>query len=302
MIPLKGQRWTDTLALWINLAFWLPRRLYWRLRLGSWTAALRKLGIYRKTYWFYWPIPLQDRLYRWKELWIPVEGFGYLRNHEKKQDFPSDWLQALRYTQVGLDIGAHRGYWTLYYKSHLPPMAKVLLFEPGAENYAHLVRNLQINHAYFATPFRLALWEEKMLVELTLPTSQGSKAVSEASWIYEYSTLQVKPQKGEVMATTLDAFLQALPVEALTWIKIDTEGAEVAILRGARETLRRFRPTLWIEVHDTWAELHSLLQEYDYLIKAQTPPEQRGRGHIWAEPSEKASPVSIAASLSTATS
>lgn len=284
MLTLRGKRWIDTLALWINLAFWVPRRLYWRLRLGSWPAAIQKLSTYRKTYWFYWPIPLKDRLYRYKGLWVDIRGFLYLLRQDT-QDFPSNWLQAMQHTKVGLDIGAFRGYWTLGYKSRLPAAAKVLLFEPNAENYANLVRNLYVNQAHFATPFCLALWEKKGLVDLVLPTSQGPKPASEASWIYDdYSTFQVTPKEGQILATTLDAFLQALPIEELTWIKIDTEGAEVAILRGASETLRRFRPTLWIEVHGTWTELRALLEEYGYAVKAQSGSEEKGRGHIWAEP------------------
>lgn len=87
MLPVQGKRWVDTLALLINLAFWIPRRLYWRLRLGSWPAALQKLSTYRKTYWFYWPIPLKDRLYRYKDLWVDIQSYLRLLRQETA-DFP----------------------------------------------------------------------------------------------------------------------------------------------------------------------------------------------------------------------
>jgi len=49
--------------------------------------------------------------------------------------------------------------------------------------------------------------------------------------------------------TTLDDLAQRFGWERLDWMKIDTEGAELGILRGGESVLRRFRPALLIEDH-----------------------------------------------------
>ena len=48
---------------------------------------------------------------------------------------------------------------------------------------------------------------------------------------------------------TLDAFCEKQQLNRVNLIKIDVEGAEVALLKGAEQTIRRFRPILMIEVN-----------------------------------------------------
>lgn len=48
----------------------------------------------------------------------------------------------------------------------------------------------------------------------------------------------------------LDAFCATLPVTRIDLIKADIEGWELHMLRGAAETLTRFRPALYLEVYD----------------------------------------------------
>ena len=50
--------------------------------------------------------------------------------------------------------------------------------------------------------------------------------------------------------TTLDDLAAEYRLSRLDWVKIDVEGAELAVLQGGRETLARFRPALVIEAHD----------------------------------------------------
>lgn len=74
----------------------------------------------------------------------------------------------------------------------------------------------------------------------------------------------------------------------MDWIKIDVEGAEIPVLQGAIETLRRFKPTLWIELHGTEEEVVSFLHTVGYGVRevsrhtGGTSPHPE-RGHVWAE-------------------
>jgi hypothetical protein len=51
-----------------------------------------------------------------------------------------------------------------------------------------------------------------------------------------------------VAVTTLDAVVAALSIHRVDFIKADIEGWELALLRGAEQTLRRFRPAVLIEL------------------------------------------------------
>ena len=58
-----------------------------------------------------------------------------------------------------------------------------------------------------------------------------------------------------VPLTTIDKIVNELGLERVDFIKMDIEGAEVAALTGARETLRRFRPRLAIAVYHREGDL-----------------------------------------------
>ena len=95
-------------------------------------------------------------------------------------------------------------------------------------------------------------------------------------------------QEGDTLATSVDALVQAFALPTVDWIKIDVEGAEAAVLEGARDTLRRFGPTLWIEMHDTWEAVEAILADADYEIKDRIEKGAHGPykriGYLWAEP------------------
>ena len=58
------------------------------------------------------------------------------------------------------------------------------------------------------------------------------------------------PTSYRVESRTLDSVLNDLGVNQVDVLKIDVEGAEMGVLRGAREMLSRCRPTLMVELDD----------------------------------------------------
>ena len=67
--------------------------------------------------------------------------------------------------------------------------------------------------------------------------------------------------EGAVEVMTLDAFCDRERLLKVDLIKIDVEGSEVALLRGAERTIQRFRPVLMIEVNP------STLQNFGYTAR-----------------------------------
>jgi hypothetical protein len=72
---------------------------------------------------------------------------------------------------------------------------------------------------------------------------------------------------------TLDDFVAEHAIDRLDFIKVDTEGAEINVLTGAADTIRRFRPGMFIEVNPEALaryghrpeELRETIRELGYL-------------------------------------
>ena len=69
----------------------------------------------------------------------------------------------------------------------------------------------------------------------------------------------------EVTLDTLDSYCAAHQITRLDFIKVDVEGAEHLVLRGAQKTLERMRPTVIFEYNvESGPEAYSLLEKMGY--------------------------------------
>jgi FkbM family methyltransferase len=141
---------------------------------------------------------------------------------------------------VIVDAGANVGYFSLLFANWMRGQGAVHAFEPFPETAARFDRNLNLNSPLRGTVFlhRSALSDFKGRTRMHVPdqTNQGCNYLGEDG-------------ENEVEVTTLDAFCDRERLMRVDLIKVDVEGSEVALLRGAEETIRRFRPILMIEVN-----------------------------------------------------
>jgi FkbM family methyltransferase len=139
-----------------------------------------------------------------------------------------------------VDIGANLGYYTCV---ALQAGRKVIAFEPQPQNLAILYTNL-IDNGWEdkAEVMPVALGETPGL--LTLYGASGPSASLLPNWA-GYS-----PRHRQIVAvSTLDAILAGRFAEQRLFLKIDVEGAEYMVLKGALETLARTpRPSWLLEV------------------------------------------------------
>ncbi len=142
-----------------------------------------------------------------------------------------------------IDVGANIGMYCCLAAHRAPAARKIIAFEPVPENVRYLRRNLEENAQ--AT----GVLVEEQAVGLTSGTTQlyllrGSTCKHSASARNALnSTTSIT-----VPTVSLDDYaqreLQGHPVELL---KVDVEGYEGAVLQGAHRTLRKDKPTLFIE-------------------------------------------------------
>jgi FkbM family methyltransferase len=149
-----------------------------------------------------------------------------------------------------VDIGAHDGLLTIPL-ARLPG-SRVLAFEPLPNAFARLQAAL---HATFGEApanvecHHLALGDHEGSITLAMPVLDGVAQEQWASTAKDYAahvSARVTVERFTVPMRSLDDFALA----DVTAIKLDAEGAEYEILRGARETLLRCRPVLTLEVEE----------------------------------------------------
>jgi FkbM family methyltransferase len=184
---------------------------------------------------------------------------------------------ALPADGVFVDIGANIGIHTLAAAAHLRQGGgAVLAFEPHPHNFRTLLHNLHQNGHSHVTAENMGLAEAADTLTCHGAERGGNWSLASRG----ESTFQVR-------LVRLDDYLDEHPLPRLDVMKIDVEGAEVRVLRGAARTLARFRPVVIFEVCPAWlgrlgtstAELLDTLAGHGYSIHALTDPP-----HAWGWP------------------
>jgi FkbM family methyltransferase len=168
---------------------------------------------------------------------------------------------------VALDIGANIGTHTLALARLVGPGGLVFAFEPQRIVFQTLCANMAlnsldnihcINAAVGATAGTLKLFD----ADPNVPNNFGGVQVA---------MLAGAPRASPVDRLRLDDFLD---IDRLRLIKIDVEGMEAEVLRGARDILERFKPVLYVENDNVAgsAELVALLHECGYRCYWHLPP------------------------------
>ena len=165
--------------------------------------------------------------------------------------YESEFLEVLEffYEPGGLilDVGANIGNHTLYFTKVMG--ALVAAFEPAPHNVVALELNLQLNGVTSSvTTHRIALGSGDGQVELRMAIGQNFGTFSASP-----SSNPNRPKDDiqaavDVPVRALDDVLNTEHTgAAVSIVKIDVEGMELAVLKGARTTLERWRPVVACE-------------------------------------------------------
>jgi FkbM family methyltransferase len=160
-------------------------------------------------------------------------------------------LERVADTRLGCvyDIGAHLGLHTLYYSAIA---GRVISFEPAPKNYARLTDNIRLNGRTNISALNIALSDQTgMLDFLENGISQTGTLLTHARHARGFHKIRVQAHR-----------LDELDLPAPDLLKIDCEGAEMQVFRGAAETLRKHRPYIHLEVHPQLGVSEAKVQEF----------------------------------------
>jgi len=149
---------------------------------------------------------------------------------------------------IVIDVGGHAGQFTKLF-SKIAPRGHVHAFEPGSYARSILARVIQLKGLANVTLYPMALGDSPKSLTFNIPVKQSGSIGFGLSHLGEKKEGRAY-QTEEVEQTTLDAFVADAGLARVDFIKADIEGWEGRMLAGAQEILRRFRPTLYLELND----------------------------------------------------
>jgi FkbM family methyltransferase len=174
---------------------------------------------------------------------------------------------------VFVDVGAHVG---LYALELARKAEQVIAIEANFSTWEKLEKNILLNDlGSKITTINAAAWNKKTRLDMVDPNDKVSggsrRCIPAAEW-------------GSVQADKLDTLLKHEDLARVDMIKIDVEGAEKRVLKGARKTLMEFQPTLLVEMHDfivgpeNRREVEDELEAVGYVHGDDIP---YGEGYSW---------------------
>lgn len=131
------------------------------------------------------------------------------------------YSQILKPGMIAVDVGAHGGYHTVRFSKLVEPHGRVIAFEPSRDSFAALVRNVNRKGISNVRTEQAAIWNQRGMIELfSGATSAGNSVVIP------------RAESHRVRSISLDEYFEGNKIGTPNLVKIDVEGAEVAVLEG----------------------------------------------------------------------
>jgi FkbM family methyltransferase len=160
---------------------------------------------------------------------------------------------------VFVDVGAYMGLYTVYACRRA---RRVLAVEPNPMALAYLKTNIALNNCHNTIVVPKAVSDKREVVKLRIPRPARRGLIpTTASIVWSFGeALEV-----DVEADTLDNIVDEVGLDAVDIVKIDVEGAEGLVVKGAERTLRKAKAIL-VEIWPENIWIISYLQALGYRL------------------------------------
>ncbi len=166
--------------------------------------------------------------------------------HEHKD--LSLFLRMAERSKVIFDIGANTGIYSIL-SNRINPDARIFAFEPYPVNVTRLKKNLELNNTK-ADIVQKALGNEPGIIQFAVPADNSIADTSSARIEFSKNTYDGKIQWKtiDVEQITLDAFINEKNFDRIDLVKIDVEGYEEAVFKGAIDFFKKYKPVIQCEI------------------------------------------------------
>jgi FkbM family methyltransferase len=233
------------------------------------------------------PMGLAHGMWLWKaDLPLSHAHLGSLAFGNLETSVQEAMLRHLAPGDVFYDIGANLGFFSLLGARLVDGDGRVCAFEPAPANAAAIRRNVELNGLTNVEVLEHAVSERGGIGQL--------QVVEDQSWskLAEYGPHPNTESVLNVELVSIDDLVREARVPPPDMVKLDVEGAEIAALRGMRDTVAAHRPAIICELHDTHGPFLELMRSWGYRVinvEGAGPIEEAGpSAHALALPGDHA--------------
>jgi len=196
------------------------------------------------------------------------KGYWY-HGRRREADTMRLFRQFIAQGATVLDVGGHIGYVAAYLARLVGPAGRVFVFEPGANNLPYLRRNTAGKANVTIVEKGAGSRNQRRTFYLEGLTGQNNSFVDEFEVLKTNQArawaADAQVEQTVVEVVTLDDFCRQEDVRP-QFIKIDVEGFELQVLRGASSLLHDVRPMLMVEIQAGHREILHLARRHGYRM------------------------------------
>ena len=174
-----------------------------------------------------------------------------------------------------VDVGADIGYYAVQFAELVGPKGKVIAFEPTSDGRRILAANAILNDYAHLHIHPEALSDRNGVVHFGVSKVKSQMTLAHQEKVTDSS----RPET--VRMIQFDEWAPQHQVDTVDLVKVDVEGAELLVLSGMSDLLKRCRPILVIEVHPkmmpTFNANHEALFKYLKGFRYDSPDLVYGR-------------------------
>lgn len=158
-----------------------------------------------------------------------------------------------------LDIGSNFGYLSLVWAGSIAKKGKVIAFEPNAKVGRSFEKSIVSNNL-----------EERIILE-RLAVGNANKEIN----LYDFNTTSntlssfnpnlIETNRSIIKMIKLDDYIKQKQITKIDLIKIDVDGIELDVLKGAEESIRKFRPIIVVELNEEM-DIQKFIEKFDYHL------------------------------------
>lgn len=168
--------------------------------------------------------------------------------------------------QTVFDIGAHKAGYLYFFVKQVGSKGRVVAFEPQSNLYQYIKKIKELFKWDNVTLEHLALSDHAGTVTLYIPTKKAGKGSSPGATIVDQKGAANFAKTENVSTETLDSYCKQHNIKP-DFLKIDVEGNEFNVFKGGVETLKKYKPKIFVEIEARHVGKEKVVETFEFLQK-----------------------------------
>ena len=173
------------------------------------------------------------------------------------------WIKSIiKPGDVAIDVGANYGLYTYNLSKAVGDNGFVYAFEPIPYTFRTLKRTTKLFRLKIVQLINKGCSNNKGKIKFSIPLQKNGAISARLAFIdMNEKSRSARLNKGEhsdIVTIESEIIIDDLNYKNVSFMKIDVEGAELLVLKGAINTIKNSRPIIMIEIEDRWIESYDI--------------------------------------------